>query len=104
MAHTVYHPFTQENDPTRKGELASVKVLFGSHSRYSFYAVHTRFRAVQWFIDDAEAFDAYGRCPAVIRQYDTFGEVEGFVDAIESQPEPDEFWYDESRPTAPESV
>ena len=56
------------NDPSRSGSLASRKVLFGESSRYALYAIHTRFDAVEWFVADAGAVDAYAVTPAIIRQ------------------------------------
>lgn len=57
------------NDPTRKGQLAAPKRLFGAHHRYAVAPVHTRFDAVQWFVWDAETYSAPDDAtPAVIRQ------------------------------------
>jgi hypothetical protein len=58
---------TIRNDPTRKGELAAPKRIFGDRSRYAVAPIHTRFQAVQWFVWDADITDADGR-PEVIRQ------------------------------------
>jgi hypothetical protein len=57
------------NDPTRKGQLAAPKRLFGDHSRYAVAPVHTRFEAVEWFVWDAGTYTAPDDpTPAVIRQ------------------------------------
>lgn len=64
-------PAKIENDPRRKGELASRKQLFGERSRYAVAPLHTRFDAVTWFVWDAEGPEAeYGK-PQIIRQEDT---------------------------------
>ena len=42
------------NDPTRRGELAAPKLLFGRNSRYAVAPVHTRFDDIEWFVWDAE--------------------------------------------------
>lgn len=57
------------NIPSRKGELAARKRLFGPCSRYAVAPVYTRFDAVEWFVWDAEHHwtNADGR-PNVIRQ------------------------------------
>jgi hypothetical protein len=55
------------NDPTRKGQLAAPKRLFGDYRRYAVAPIHTRFDAVEWFVWDAHTDDGSGR-PAVIRQ------------------------------------
>jgi len=60
---------TIKNDPTRKGELAARKRLFGDH---------TRFDAVQWFVWDAHRLDTDGK-PDVIRQFDNSSDAAMFV-------------------------
>jgi hypothetical protein len=66
------------NDPTRKGQLAAPKRIFGDWRRYAVAPVHTRFDAVEWFVWDAESWDEDGTNPAVIRQASTEAEaVEG---------------------------
>jgi len=57
-----------QNDPSRKGQLAARKRLFGDYHRYAVAPVHTRFDAVEWFVWDAEAYSPEGITPAVIRQ------------------------------------
>ena len=64
-------PMPKNNDPARKGELASRKVLFGDHHRYALFAVHTRFDELSWFVTDAEIIDNVTGKPAVIRQEDS---------------------------------
>lgn len=66
------------NDPARKGQQASKRVTFGQFARYCIYAVHTRFDAVQWFVQDAHGVDeiTHGvdeitHGPAIIRQEDS---------------------------------
>jgi hypothetical protein len=57
------------NDPTRKGQLAAPKRLFGDYHRYAVAPVHTRFDAVEWFVWDAGSYPAPDdSTPAVIRQ------------------------------------
>jgi len=66
------------NDPSRKGQLAASKRLFGEYSRYAVAPVHTRFDAVEWFVWDAMSWEPDGTNPAVIRQASTEAEaVEG---------------------------
>ena len=57
------------NDPSRKGELAAPKRLFGEYNRYAVAPVHTRLSGVQWFVWDAHTDD--NGLPAVIRQEDS---------------------------------
>lgn len=63
------------NDPTRKGELAARKQMFGDCSRYAVAPVHTRFDAVQWFVWDAETNCPDTGMPEVIRQAETLVEA-----------------------------
>jgi hypothetical protein len=63
---------TIQNDPSKRGQLAAKKELFGPYSRYAIAPVHTRFDAVEWFVWDAftrEREDS--TLPAVIRQEPT---------------------------------
>jgi hypothetical protein len=55
------------NDPSKAGQLASKKIIFGHNGRYAVAAVHTRFDSVQYFVWDAETVDSAG-FPTVIRQ------------------------------------
>jgi hypothetical protein len=61
----------ERNDPSRSGQPATAKYLFGPFNRYAVFAVHTRFDAVSWFVTDAEQLDYVTGCPLVIRQCDT---------------------------------
>ena len=66
------------NDPSRKGQLAARKRIFGDWHRYAVAPVHTRFDAVEWFVWDAETIDPVFGGPSVIRQASTEAEaVEG---------------------------
>jgi hypothetical protein len=56
------------NDPSRRGQLAAPKRLFGEYRRYAVAPVHTRFDAVEWFVWDAEITDPMTGRPDVIRQ------------------------------------
>lgn len=56
------------NDPTKAGQLAGRKRLFGDYSRYAVFPVYTRFEAVEWFVADAFEEDPETGLPAVIRQ------------------------------------
>lgn len=60
-------PACETNDPSRKGQRASMIMAFGKYKRYAVYATHTRFNYVEWFVEDAEAV-ADGVPPPVIRQ------------------------------------
>lgn len=63
---------TIKNDPSRAGELAARKILFGEFRRYAVAPIHTRFDAVSWFVWDAHVPDEEcGGIPSVIRQADT---------------------------------
>jgi hypothetical protein len=67
------------NDPSRAGQLLARKKLFGEHSRYAIAPVHTRFKAVEWFVWDAERLDETGR-PEVVRQEKTIHQaLEGLL-------------------------
>jgi len=70
------------NDPTRKGQLAAPKRLFGEYHRYAVAPVHTRFGAVEWIVWDAHTWDAHGVNPAVIRQASTEAEAVAGLDDI----------------------
>jgi len=63
------------NDPSRKGQLAAPKRLFGEYSRYAVAPVHTRFDAVAWFVWDAMSWEPDGTNPAVVRQASTEAEA-----------------------------
>jgi hypothetical protein len=59
----------QPNNPTKAGQPASDKVIFGDYSRYALYAIHTRFDCVWWIVQDAETLDPIvPDMPAIIRQ------------------------------------
>jgi hypothetical protein len=62
------------NDPTRAGQTAAPKRLFGEWRRYTVAPIHTRFDAAEWFVWDAHTDDGSGR-PAVIRQASTEAEA-----------------------------
>lgn len=61
----------QPNDPARRGQRASQTLSFGPRRRFSVYAIHTRFDAVQWFVTDSNLTHGDGR-PWVIRQEPCF--------------------------------
>lgn len=64
-------PTASVNNPARKGELASSKVLFGDYKRYALFAMHTRFDVVAWIVQDAHITDPVTGGPETIRQEDT---------------------------------
>ena len=73
-------PSTIINDPTRKGELAAGKQVFGPNNRYAVAPVHSRFDAVGWFVWDTETpGDNYdpimGFEPAIIRIVSSYEEA-----------------------------
>ena len=61
-----------DNNPTLKGRLASQLFHFG---RYAVAAIHTRFDAVEWIVQDSETFDALTGLPEIIRQAPTLAEA-----------------------------
>jgi hypothetical protein len=63
------------NDPTKAGQLAQPKRLFGDHSRYAVAPIHTRFDRVEWFVWDAQQYEDEAGHPAVIRQAATEAEA-----------------------------
>jgi hypothetical protein len=75
MSKPIKFKSSYANDPTRKGELAARKHLFGDCSRYAVAPVHTRFDAVQWFVWDAELTCPETGLPEVIRQEETLAEA-----------------------------
>lgn len=75
MSKAIKFKSSYVNDPSRKGELAAPKQLFGDCSRYAVAPVHTRFDAVQWFVWDAEITCPETGMPEVIRQADTLAEA-----------------------------
>ncbi len=60
------------NDPSKRGQLAAPKVLFGEVSRYAIAPIHTRFGDVVWFVWDAESNIEETHMADVIRQEATF--------------------------------
>ena len=60
-----------KNNPSQAGYIAGKKELFGNHSRFAVYPVHTRFDAVEWFVADAETPDPVTGNPSIIRQEPT---------------------------------
>ena len=75
MRNAVKFKSSYANNPTRKGELAARKQLFGDCSRYAVAPVHTRFDVVQWFVWDAETTCRETGLPEVIRQAETLAEA-----------------------------
>jgi hypothetical protein len=63
------------NDPRLAGQIAVRPVSFGDYRRFSVFAVHTRFAAIEWMVKDAELLDEITEGPAVIRQGPTREEV-----------------------------
>lgn len=72
---SIIAPVAQANDKSKAGQRASKSVLYGDFSRYSTFAVHTRFDDVQWFTADVENRDPKTGLPAIIRQAATFEEA-----------------------------
>ena len=62
---------TKDNNPNLAGLPAGTKAMFGPFHRYAVYPVHTRFGAVQWFVEDAELTDELTGLPSIIRQEST---------------------------------
>lgn len=77
----------QINDTTKKGELATEKILFGEFYRYAIAGVHTRFENIVWFIWDAnipdELYDytneEFGYVPKIIYQAETWDEAIEYI-------------------------
>lgn len=58
----------EANDPSRRGQLAGMKIIFGASKRYAIAPVHTRFSTISWFVWDAEIYDMdYPDEPETIR-------------------------------------
>lgn len=57
----------EQNDKSKRGERASLATKIG---RFSVFAVHTRFDAVQWFVEDVENVDHLG-LSIVVGQHET---------------------------------
>ncbi len=73
------------NDPSKKGQIASRKQLFG-RLRYAVAPVHTRFDAVEWFVWDAEHELSDLNHAEVIRQVATLEEaLAGLIDQSEAE-------------------
>ena len=81
MSKSIKFKNAYANEPSRKGELAARKQLFGDCSRYAVAPVHTRFDAVQWFVWDAEITCPDTGLPEVIRQAATLAEALAGIDA-----------------------
>ena len=60
------------NDPSKRGQVAAPKVLFGEFSRYAVAPIHTRFGSVVWFVWDAEKPLEETHMADVIRQEASF--------------------------------
>ena len=56
------------NNPTKAGQLAGRKEVFGDRSRYAVAPVHTRFDSIAWFVWDSETTDPVTGELSVIRQ------------------------------------
>ncbi len=63
------------NDPSKAGQLAGEKRIFGEFGRYAVAPVHTRFDALEWFVWDAERKDDVTGGPTVIRQASSCAEA-----------------------------
>jgi hypothetical protein len=74
---------TLRNDPSKAGQLAGRKRLFGEYHRYAVFPVHTRFDAVEWFVADAYVTDEVTGQPGIIRQAATEAEA---VAGLEMRP------------------
>lgn len=59
-------------DPSKRGQIAAPKVLFGEFSRYAIAPIHTRFGDVVWFVWDAEKELDDTHMADVIRQESSF--------------------------------
>ncbi len=82
MSKSIKFKSSYINDPTRKGELAARKQMFGDCSRYAVAPVHTRFDAVQWFVWDAETNCPDTGRPEVIRIEPTLAQaLHGLIEA-----------------------
>lgn len=68
-------PCHHQNDPARKGELATRKQFFGENRRYAVAPIHTRFDALEWFVWDAEHPLSDLNHAEVIRQAETLEEA-----------------------------
>ena len=79
---TIKKPMGEQlNNPSRAGERASCKVIFGEFCRYACFAIHTRFDSLEWVVADAETTDEVTGYPAIIRQASTFEEAIEGLDA-----------------------
>jgi hypothetical protein len=82
MSKPIKFKSSYTNDPTRKGQLAARKQMFGDCSRYAVAPVHTRFDAVQWFVWDAETNCPDTGRPEVIRIEPTLAQaLHGLIEA-----------------------
>jgi hypothetical protein len=62
---------TIKNNPSKAGQLAGKKVVFGDSNRYAIGPVHSRLDCVQWFIWDADLCDSFvpGSAEVIVQAY-----------------------------------
>lgn len=71
-------PAEIQNDPSKRGQPAARKIIFGELSRYAIAPIYTRFGDVVWFVWDAEKSLDDTHMADVIRQESSFEKaVEG---------------------------
>ena len=61
---------TIKNIKNQAGQIANTPEMFGPFNRYSIYAIHTRFDAIQWIVRDGENYNA-STGAEIIRQANT---------------------------------
>lgn len=66
---------TLPNDPAKAGKLASMLQHVGPEGRYAVFAIHTRFDAVEFMVEDNEVLCPETELPAIIRQAPTYEEA-----------------------------
>ena len=75
----IYKKKLVANNPSKAGELATDKFIFGKFSRFSWAQIHSRFHnEVQFYIWDAEKLDE-SLNPTIIRQFFTLADLQTFI-------------------------
>lgn len=64
---------------THRPHFTGQRIYFGAHSRYCAREFFTRFGTIEWHVQDAENEDPETGLPAIVRQFDSREELDGFI-------------------------
>ena len=72
----------EKNNPKQAGQRASEKA-FSECYRYAFFAIHTRFDAVQWLVADVDRQDQVTSKAEIVMQ-GTYAECVAYLDRVKA--------------------